>query len=236
VSRRYFFAALAATNLGLLLSTVACYPIAAEYTESEAPKTLRLDNATTQFNFRFAPGSTRLLGGDASRLRNLAATGTIGPRDRVLVFAGGGPGLGAARVEAVGEELLPYGIVASGGNSPNIPRDAVLVEAQRYMVTLPPCPNWSKEPIDHFTSAQSSNFGCATVSNLARMVASPADLVSGRPVGLTAGMPASAAVQRYLTDKVFVPGTGGAGGGTGGGGASAGGGAGASASGGATAQ
>ena len=82
VSRRFFFAALAATNLGLLLSTVACYPIAAEYTESEAPKTLRLDNATTQFNFRFAPGSTRLLGGDASRLRNLAATGTIGRASR----------------------------------------------------------------------------------------------------------------------------------------------------------
>ena len=221
-------------SLALLLSAVGCYPLSAEYTESEAPKTLRLDNATTQFNFRFAPGSTRLLGGDASRLRNLAATGTIGSRDRVLVFAGGGPGLAAARVEAVGEELLPYGIVVSGANAPNIPRDAVLVEAQRYLVTLPPCPNWSKEPIDHFTNAQSSNFGCATVSNLARMVASPADLVSGRPLGSTAGMPASAAVQRYLTDKVFVPGTGGAGGAQGA--AGGGGGAGASTSGGTAAQ
>ena len=42
---------------------------ASEYTEAEAPKDLRLDNATTHVDLRFAPGSTRLAARDATRLR-----------------------------------------------------------------------------------------------------------------------------------------------------------------------
>jgi len=62
------------------------------------------------------------------------------------------------------------------------------------------------------------------------MVASPADLVSGRPLTGAAAQPAAGAVQRYLTDRVKPPppptaspfsggGGGGGGGGEGAGGA-----------------
>jgi hypothetical protein len=37
------------------------------------------------------------------------------------------------------------------------------------------------------------------------MVADPADLASGQPLGMAAGQPAAAAVYRYNTDKVVLP-------------------------------
>jgi pilus assembly protein CpaD len=99
---------------------------------------------------------------------------------------------------------------------------------------LPPCPNWSSPPGAEYTNAHTSNWGCAAATNLGLMVASPADLVSGRTLGPTEGMPAASAVQRYLNDRVkpppsqtatpFAAATGGDGGGAPGGGAGAGGG------------
>jgi type IV pilus biogenesis protein CpaD/CtpE len=77
--------------------------------------------------------------------------------------------------------------------------------AGRYMVTLPDCPNWSQYPASDFTNAKSSNFGCATASNLGLMVANPADLVAGRELAHADGTPAVSAVTRYLTDKVKLP-------------------------------
>ena len=41
--------------------------------------------------------------------------------------------------------------------------------------------------------------------NLAAIIASPADLAEGRPVGRPDAIPAAAAVQRYQGDKVQLP-------------------------------
>ena len=185
--------------LALMLALAACQQ-ASEYTESEAPKQLKVDEATIRVDLHFLPGSDRLAAGDAARLRAMAATGKLAPADRVLVSAGGGPVLAAARVTAVSEALLPYGIVASPGALAGVPNNHAVVESQRYLVTLPPCPNWSKPPAHDFTNAVESNYGCATVSNFGRMVANPADLAAGRPLGLAAGKPAQDAVDRYLND------------------------------------
>lgn len=186
--------------LPLALAAAACTPVTAEYTDVEAPKQLVLDGATTQFPVRFVRGSNRLAAGEAARLRGLAATGSIAPADRVLVAAAGAPGLAAARSRAVADELLHYGIVATPATFAATPRDGATVEVVRYMVTLPPCPNWSGPNSLGFTRTLNSNFGCATASNLGRMVAYPADLASGQPLGLAAGKPARDAVRRYLND------------------------------------
>jgi pilus assembly protein CpaD len=186
--------------VALMLALAACNPPIAEYTETEAPKRLTLDDASVNFGVRFAPGSGRLAAGEAARLRALAAKGSVAPGDRVLVSVGGGPNLAAARAAAISAELLPYGIVVNALPAGPVPPNRAVLEVVRYLVTLPPCPNWSKEPANDFTNALSSNFGCSDVSNLAGMVAYPADLASGRPLGLAAGKPAQDAVDRYLSD------------------------------------
>jgi pilus assembly protein CpaD len=189
----------------ILLALAACRPGVAEYSEVEAPKQLTLDNASTRIDVRFAPGSSQLLAGDAARLRRLAAGGNIAPSDRVIVSAAGGPGLAAARFETIAAELLHYRVVATQLPGGTVPANRAIVQTGRYLVTTPPCPNWSKASATDFTNTASSNFGCATATNFARMVASPADLAEGRPLGLADAIPAAAAVQRYQSDKVVLP-------------------------------
>ena len=190
--------------VALMLAVAACRPGAAEYSAAEAPKDLRLDNATTHVDLRFASGSTHLAGRDAARLRALVATGGLQPADRVLVATGGSPGLARARFEAIASELAPYRIIATPKPVAVGPNHAI-IESVRYLVTLPACPNWSGPGPHDFTNTVHSNFGCADKANLGRMVASPADLAEGRPVAAAEGAPAAAAVNRYLNDKVQLP-------------------------------
>ena len=214
--------------VAIMLALAACRPGAAEWTESEAPKRLRLDDATAQVDLRFAPGSARLAPADAERLRLLAASGKLVPSDRVRVAAGGYRDLADARFAAISAELVRYGIVAEPMVLPAVPVNHAILESGRYLVTMPACPNWSKDPGPDYTNSFPSNYGCANAVNLGQSVATPADLVSGRPVGQAAGQPAATAVQRYLTDRVRPPlsstsGAGAAGGGGAGGGGAGGG-------------
>lgn len=194
-----------AALLLIAATLAACQPAPAEWTESEAPKQLALDTIPSRLDLRFAPGSATLLPADAKRLRDLAATGAISPRDRVAVSAAGNPALAEARAAAVSAQLLRHDVVASGNQLAVVPPDRAIVTVERTLVTLPPCPNWSKPSDTDFTNSLGSYYGCAATVNLGRMVAYPTDLASGQPQGLAAGTPAIAAVGRYLADKVQLP-------------------------------
>jgi pilus assembly protein CpaD len=193
-----------ALALAAALLLGACAPINS-YSEVEAPKRLTVDTSTTHFDLRFAPSSAQLSSVEAAQLRRLAATGAIGPADRVTVAAAGAPYLANQRVGAVSAALLHYGIVAEATQLADVLPNRAIVEVTRSMVTLPPCPNWSKPSASDFGNQPSSNFACATETNLGLMVANPTDLASGRPSNGAAGEPGTAAMHRYLTDKVALP-------------------------------
>ena len=186
----------------LLLGLAACVT---EYSKSEAPAELRVDGAETRIELAFAGGSDRLAPGEAGRLDRLALAGNIRPADRVVISAAGPPRLAERRAAAISSELLRYGIVAQTLALDAVPANRAVVSVGRYAVTLPTCPNWSQSPAADFSNAYSSNYGCANVTNLGLMVASPADLVSGRTLGPANGTTAVNAVQRYLTDRVKPP-------------------------------
>jgi pilus assembly protein CpaD len=189
--------------LALALLVSACAPVTS-YTDAEAPKRLKLDSATTQFDVHFAPGSAVMSSADAAHLSRLAATGGINPSDRVMIAAAGGPYLAQQRTASVASVLLHYGIVGIADQIAGVPPNRAHIEVTRTFVTLPACPNWSKPGTD-FDNQPSSNFGCATETNLGMMVANPSDLASGLPVGASAGQPGATAVNRYLNDKVQLP-------------------------------
>jgi pilus assembly protein CpaD len=191
--------------LTALLALAACRPGVAEYSESEANNQLMLDKANRQFDVRFGRGSARLLPAGAARLRAAIADGTLIPSDRVNVATGGSPALAAARFASISSELLRYGIVATKSPLAAGAADRAIIQSGRYLVTLPACPNWSKQPSVDYTNTLSSNYGCADAINLGLMIASPADLAEARPVGMAAGTPAAAAIQRYEGDKVILP-------------------------------
>lgn len=192
-----------ATTLAAILPLLAsgCAPVTS-YTDAEAPKRLKLDSATTQVAVNFAPGTAAMSSADAAHLRRLAAAGAIDPNDRVMVAAAGGSELAKQRAGSVEALLLHYGIVPYTIQLPDVPPNRAIVEVGRTLVTLPACPNWSKPSGTEFDNQPSSNFGCATETNLGMMIASPSDLATGRPLGPAAGRPAAAAVSRYLNDKV----------------------------------
>ncbi len=48
--------------------------------------------------------------------------------------------------------------------------------------SVPDCPNWRAGKIGE-REGQNSNYGCATATNLAAMIADPADLLHGRSAG-----------------------------------------------------
>ena len=57
----------------------------------------------------------------------------------------------------------------------------VRVVLTRSTASVPGCPDWSASSDMNYNNATSSNFGCATNSNLAAMVANPEDLIRGQP-------------------------------------------------------
>ena len=186
----------------LLLGLAACVT---EYSKSEAPAALQVDGAQSRLEIAFAGGSDRLSPGEARRLDGLVLAGNIRPADRVAIAAAGPPGLAERRSAAISSELLRYGIVASTVALDTVPANRAIVSVGRYTVTLPSCPNWSQSLSYEFTNAFSSNYGCANTTNLGLMVASPADLVSGRTLAPADGQPAVAAVERYMNDRIKQP-------------------------------
>lgn len=186
----------------LLLGLAACVT---EYSKSEAPAALQVDGAESRVEIAFAGRSDRLAASETRRLDGLVLAGNIRPADRVAIAAAGPPWLAERRAAAISSELLRYGIVASTVALDTGPANRAIVSVGRYTVTLPACPNWSQSLAAEFTNALSSNYGCANATNLGLMVASPADLVSGRTLAPADGQPAVTAVERYMNDRVKPP-------------------------------
>ncbi|WP_332820270.1 CpaD family pilus assembly protein [Sphingopyxis sp.] len=60
-----------------------------------------------------------------------------------------------------------------------VPQGHLRVIITRASAFVPGCPNWESKSAINVTNATSSNYGCATNSNLAAMVADPNDLIKG---------------------------------------------------------
>jgi pilus assembly protein CpaD len=64
-----------------------------------------------------------------------------------------------------------------------IPPGSVRVVVSRASASVPGCPDWSRPSSPDFVGSTTSNYGCASNSALAAMVADPTDLVQGREAG-----------------------------------------------------
>lgn len=60
-----------------------------------------------------------------------------------------------------------------------VPPGSLRVVVTRASAYVPGCPDWSSKSSMNFNNATSSNYGCASNSNLAAMVADPNDLIKG---------------------------------------------------------
>jgi pilus assembly protein CpaD len=117
----------------------------------------------------------------------------VGYGDRIFVDEPYGPGparLDVARVAAEYGLLVGDGApVLAGEVEPGMAR----VIVSRSIAYVPGCPNWKASG----PSSTSANYGCATNSNLAAMIADPIDLVLGQAGTGTDATTAAKAIKVY---------------------------------------
>lgn len=77
------------------------------------------------------------------------------------------------------------------------PPGAVTVHIERYVVTPPNCPDWSKPVGEDSENTPLAGLGCSNTANLGMMVVNPRDLLRGTEPGPSDGEAVSAAIQRY---------------------------------------
>ena len=123
----------------------------------------------------------RLASGEAERLSGWLDSMHLAYGDRVAVDDAGGYARGA-RAD-IGGVVARSGLLLSDDapvtGAPVAP-GTVRVVISRMHASVPNCPDQSRDASNEFDSNTSSNFGCAINSNLAAMVANPADMVRGR--------------------------------------------------------
>jgi pilus assembly protein CpaD len=88
----------------------------------------------------------------------------------------------AGRRAAVAGVVAKFGLIVEDEApvTASLPAGVVRVVVTRTTVTPPDCPDWRRKSNPEPNASAMSNFGCASVSNLAAMVADPNDLLEGQ--------------------------------------------------------
>ncbi|WP_246152411.1 CpaD family pilus assembly protein [Sphingomonas montanisoli] len=104
----------------------------------------------------------------------------LGYGDRVSLDASQAGSSGAAA--DIATIVGGYGLLMSRGAPATegaVPAGYLRIVVSRSTASVPGCPDYSQPSQPNFTASTSSNYGCATNSALAAMIANPEDLVRG---------------------------------------------------------
>jgi len=134
----------------------------------------------TDYALDVATSGGTLAPGEDQRLAGWMATMRLGYGDRVAIDDPAG--YGARSRDRVAALVASYGLLLSSDapvtQAPVTP-GTIRVVVSRMRARVPGCPDWSLDSGNDYNANTSSNFGCANNTNLAAMIANPADLVRG---------------------------------------------------------
>jgi pilus assembly protein CpaD len=193
--------------LGLALA--GCTPPTSEWSDTESSKAIHVDFVRLQHDAAFVPGRADLADGEADELAAFLDQAEAAPDDHVFFQPASDDKLAAARIGKLTHELVQRGLGATTlpSTGTTVAADHMTVVIERYVVTPPECPNWSKTPSGDHSNTLPSNFGCADATNFSLMIADPRDLVIGRSLGAPTGDPALYGYARYRNGKPAKPDT-----------------------------
>lgn len=122
--------------------------------------------------------------------------------DRIAIDDPLNSGATRAAVEAVASRFS----LLVGDEAPVTPgyvnAGTVRVIITRSTASVPGCPDWGGRTVTNFKNATSKNYGCATNSNLAAMIADPEHLIHGATgKGQTVTMSSTKAIETYREAK-----------------------------------
>lgn len=193
-----------ALTLSLGLAAAACNPLAPPFKPGDSSfKQLKVDYVRLAHPAVFGPNAVKLSAEESQKLSAFLDNAQVTADDHVYIEEpASGDRLAAQRIGQLAHQLAARGIgVRTLPAKGDIPADQLTVLVERYVVTPPNCPDWTKDPVADHENEVYSNFGCANVTNLGLMVADPRDLVIGRQMGPEVGNPALAGIERYRDGK-----------------------------------
>jgi pilus assembly protein CpaD len=192
-----------ALTLSLGLAAAACNPLAPPFKPGDSQfKQLKVDYVRLAHAAVFGPNAVKLSTEESQKLSAFLDNAQITADDHVYIEPPSGDKLASQRIGQIAHQLATRGIgVRTLPAKGDAAGDQLTVLVERYVVTPPNCPDWTKDPVADHDNELYSNFGCANVSNLGLMVADPRDLVIGRQMGPEEGNPALAGVARYRDGK-----------------------------------
>ena len=159
------------------LSLGACGPVNRGLESVNQPVVSRTDYVLDVSADALRSGSTA----EAARIDAWFDALRLGYGDRVAVDDPTRSGDEGVR-DALSVILARHGLLISEATpvtAGEIAPGTVRVVVSRSMASVPNCPNWSRQSQPEFAGSTMSNYGCATNSNLAAMIANPEDLVRG---------------------------------------------------------
>ena len=136
----------------------------------------------TDYAFDVNTSGGRLAPGEDKRLAGWMASLRLGYGDHVAIDDPHPYGSGVR--DTVAAQVAQYGLLLSDDapvTGAPVPPGTVRIVISRLKAAVPGCPDYTRQDKPEFNSNTSSNMGCAINSNLAAMVANPADLVRGQP-------------------------------------------------------
>jgi pilus assembly protein CpaD len=153
----------------------------------------------TDFVLDLATSGGRVPTAELDRLDAWLASIDVGYGDRISIDEPRGYPMPGARAD-VASVAAEYGLLLNDGApvlSGVVPPGSLRVVATRATASVPGCPVWQQDGVLPSVNT-SANFGCASNSNLAAMIADPQDLVHGRDA-TTAGSATTAgrAIRTY---------------------------------------
>ena len=185
------------------LFVTGCTPQTAQWNDTQTVKHNKVSFVRVAHEVHFG-GAKTLSPAEAARLAEFLRRQEVAYGDRVSLVAVDGATAQLQR-RAVAAALSRYGVsptaalpTEGAAATPGV----VTVVVARYVVTPPPCPDWSRKPSSDGENQTSSNFGCADAYNLGLMVADPRDLVNGHELAPADGDAATLSIQRYRDGKV----------------------------------
>lgn len=209
------------------IALTACAPGSADmdpalgWLEASSPKALEVDRAQYRHIVYFPTDRDDLGGGEQDRL--IAFLRAVQPKDSDDIRIEGHADeratdlynfdLAGRRMETVkyflndnGVDRLEMHASSFGERAPAVAGDGervwqqnrrVEIILERYLVTPPACPDWSRKTSVDYANKPHTNFGCATETNLGLMIANPRDLVKGHKLDPADGVHQAEGIVRY---------------------------------------
>jgi pilus assembly protein CpaD len=135
----------------------------------------------TDYVFDALTGPAGLVPGEAARLSGWFDGLGLGYGDTITLDTSGSWHDGPA-ADAIAHVAADYGMLLANEGAPvtvgHPPAGSVRVVVSRSTAMVPNCPDFGIGNTPTHNNTTTSNFGCASMSNLAAMVANPQDLVS----------------------------------------------------------